>query len=194
VERGSPARRLFFAPPYHSAKLGAFARAALVAQPGLYARAVGKDLIRYVDSGLGYDRPDSGSGPWRYALDLRGPSEEASNLTALRRLYGPQRIEVGDAAGLLADMQPIVRVRGILILLSVLGIAAGVVAGGGRVSSAILLTGGTAIALIALPTATTEYNYRYAVPVLPVLLGAGVFGVWSVTKTSRPIRKLFASA
>lgn len=176
----SPAWREFSAPPYNADKVGSFARAAILAQPTLYARAVAKDLVRYVDEGYGYDRPDSGAGAWRYAIDLRGPSEEASNLSALRQLYGPHRVEVGRAVAFLANLQEIVRVRGFVVLLSVVGIAGGVVAGRRRSLAALLLTGGTAIALVAGPTATTQYNFRYAVPVLPLLLGAGAIGIWFI--------------
>ena len=40
----------------------------------------------------------------------------------------------------------------------------------------ILLLAGTALVPVVLATATTVYNWRYAVPLLPSLVAAGAFG------------------
>jgi hypothetical protein len=189
----SPGHRHFGGPPRNADKVGAFARAALVAQPGLYVRAVAKDLVRYVDSSVGFERPDSGGPPHRYALDGRYAQAEAANLSAIRPLYGDQRIEVGRAVRILAGVQEIVRVHGVLVLLSALGLVAGVAAGR-RHLAALLLVGGTSTVPIAMSTATTIYDYRYAVPFLPFILGSGVWGFWLAAGRIRRPREPIAAA
>ncbi len=68
------------------------------------------------------------------------------------------------------------RVHGPLVLLCVLLSVAGLVLARGRQRAVILLLAGTAIVPVALASATTVYNWRYIVPLLPALAAAGALG------------------
>jgi hypothetical protein len=182
---GSPARQAFGGPPHASELVAAFGREALKAHPDRYLRAVTKDLVRYVDPGFGHDRPKSGDGPDKLELDLRHEYYEGLNLDAVRPLHGEHRVEVAGAVGVLADVQRVVRIHGALVLLGLLGLLAGLAAGPRPARASMLLTGGTAIVLMGLAAATTTYNYRYAAPFLPLLLGAGAWGALLLYRRGR---------
>ena len=174
----SPAQRLFGGPPNHSALVGAFGRAAIEAQPRAYVRAIAVDLWRYVDPDAGPDRDFDGDEPMRLDVDrARRPSVETNNLTVVEPLYGDVDIRTDEAAvGTLADIQRVVRVHGLLVLACILLALAGALLARGRDRAVILLLAGTALVPIILATATTVYNWRYAVPLLPSLAAAGAFG------------------
>jgi 4-amino-4-deoxy-L-arabinose transferase-like glycosyltransferase len=170
---GSPGRRLFVGPPYNSELVGAWGRAAMRAQPRAYASAVISDLWRYVDPDAGRLRPGNGAGPEGLALDRRDPNAEQLNRTQVEPLYGPYRIELDAPVGALADAQEVLRVHGVLVLLALVLSVVALPFAGGRRRLAILLLGATAVVPVVLATATTVYNWRYAVPALPGLLAAG---------------------
>ena len=74
----SPKNRLGLANDPESAEvLGRWARAALLAQPLDYAKAVSKDLARYAVPNLGADRPMSGTGPAQMAFGWTTPVQQA---------------------------------------------------------------------------------------------------------------------
>ena len=174
----SPAQRLFGGPPNDSALVGAFGRAAIEAQPRAYVRAIAVDLWRYVDPDAGPDRDFDGDEPMRLDVDrARRPSVETNNLTVVEPLYGDVDIRTDEAAvGTLADIQRVVRVHGLLVLACILLALAGALLARGRDRAVMLLLAGTALVPVVLATATTVYNWRYAVPLLPSLAAAGAFG------------------
>ncbi len=174
---GSVGRKFFVGPPFNADTVGAFGRAATLAQPKAFLSAVATDLWRYVDPDAGPARPGNGAEPGALALDLRDPSAEERNRGEVEPFYGEYRTEVDGLVANLADLQEVLRVHGVFVLLAVLLslVALPFARSGQRV--AILLLGGTAVASIALATATTVYNWRYAVPVLPVLMASGALGL-----------------
>ncbi len=194
-EQGSPGRRLFNGPPHNDEMVGSFGRAAILGQPGLYARAVVKDVWRYVDPDAGHDRPHAGYGPEKMAIDLRVPRVEAINSRAMRPLYGAQqRIRVRGAVELIAGLQSVVRVHGLLLLVAVpLGLL-GLLRGTARDRALILLFGGCAALVMLVSVALTTYNHRYAVPFLPLLLGAGAVGAHALLASRSPRAAASAAA
>jgi hypothetical protein len=85
----------------------------------------------------------------------------------------------------LSRIQKIVRVHGLLILLTTLLVLAGFAFGRPRTRIAMLFTGGVALSSVVLSVATTVYSYRYAVPFLPLLLGGGVWAAWDLGERLR---------
>jgi 4-amino-4-deoxy-L-arabinose transferase-like glycosyltransferase len=176
----SPGQRLYGGPPNQSALVGSFGRAAIEAQPKAYVSAVLTDLWRYVSASAGPDRISNGDPPGALDLDRRSPAFETQNLTEVEPLYGRVRIHVAASVGTLTDVQRVVRVHGFLVLLAVLLSIAGAVLARRRERAVILLFTGTAIVPIVLATATTVYNWRYLVPLLPALATAGALGAHAV--------------
>jgi 4-amino-4-deoxy-L-arabinose transferase-like glycosyltransferase len=192
----SPAQRLFGGPPSHSAAVGAFGRAAIEAQPRAYVRAVAVDLWRYVDPDAGIDRNFNGDEPKRLDLDRpRRPKVEANNLTVVEPLYG--HVDIRTKHGTvhaLAGFQRVVRVHGLLVLACILLSLAAAVLARGRDRAVMLLLAGTALVPVILATATTVYNWRYIVPMLPALTAAGAFGGHIVGARLGGARRLRATA
>ena len=129
----SPAVKAFKGPPFHSAEVGAFGKAAIKAQPKAYAEAVATDLWRYVDSDAGPDRYANGDTPAQLSLARRRLKAERPNVPAVEALYGDVEIRTTGAVSVLADLQRIVRVHGVLVLLALfLSLAGAVLARGHR--------------------------------------------------------------
>jgi hypothetical protein len=184
----SPGRRLFVGPPYNGDKVGSWGKAAIRAQPRAYAEAVGRDLWRYVDSHAFTSKPGYGAGPGGIQIDARDPAAEKLNRGEVAPYYGAYAIDVDGAVGVLADVQSFVRVRGWMLLIAVVLSLAALPFADARRRIAILLLGGGAVATLMLATATTVYNWRYAVPVLPFLLASGALGADAIARRVSAIR------
>ena len=176
------ARRLFIGPPYNAELVGAFGRAALFATPRAYIRAVASDLWRYVDPNSGVRRIGNGAEPDSLDVARRYPEGETLNRSVVEPYYGKVRIEVDSSARTLADLQRIVRVHGVLVLLATLLSLIAIPFATASERLAILLLGGSALLTIVLSTALSVYNWRYAVPVLPLLLTSGATGGAALVK------------
>jgi hypothetical protein len=186
----SPARRVFGLPPSGDDLLGKFARAAILGQPDRYIRAVAKDLWRYVDPDVGYDRPHSGSGPDAMNLDLRSPSAEETVRGVVEPYYGQQGpIRIRQSVEVLADIQRIFRIHGLITLVASLFALLGVILLRGRDRLNVLLLAGVPVSVMVMSAATTTYNDRYATPLLPLLLAAGLVSGWALTRRATSGRR-----
>lgn len=174
----SPARRLFGAPPNGNEQLGAFARAAIRAQPLSYAEDVTRDFIRYFSPGF---KPQDFSGVGYELLDIdrRAPGQEEFGVAALNDYYAPDAYEI-DASGTatLADIQQVLRVHPKLLLASViLGVVA-VFLAAGVLRWGVLLLLGASLAIMVLAPATAVWSSRYAIPADGPLAACGAIGAW----------------
>lgn len=174
---GSPAFRLVpSGPPGRDALVGRFGRAAAVGQPRALARAIGVDLWRFVDPpGFGEGPRGFGTPPSTLDLRVQVPGWELFNLQAVEPYYGPVRIRVHRMVRHLGRLQAIVRVHGPLLLLATI-LALAALPFARRDRTALVLVGGSALASLVGAVAVQEYNWRYAVPMLPLLLAAGAIG------------------
>jgi 4-amino-4-deoxy-L-arabinose transferase-like glycosyltransferase len=172
----SPGQRLFRGPPHQSDLVGAFGRAAIKAQPRAYLTAVATDVWRYVDPDAGPERLSNGDEPEAFSLAQRSPAFETVNLSQVEPLYGDLEIRTSGAVTSLAAVQRVVRVHGVLVLAAVLFSLLALVVGRGRQRAIVLLLAGCAVVPILMASATTVYNWRYLVPLLPALIGAGGLG------------------
>ncbi len=167
----SPGTRLFDGPPYHAELVGSWGRAAILAQPRAYLGAVAADLWSFVDVS-GKNRR---AGPAALDLDGRAYDGESLNRTQVEPYYGAYTLEA-HGAGTFGAIQRIVRVHGLLVLLAVVLSLLALPFAAARERLGILLLGGTAVVSIAMATATTVYTWRYAVPVLSLLMASGAWG------------------
>jgi hypothetical protein len=174
----SPAHRLFGAgPPGNGGQLGAFARAAILAQPGDYLLAVLRDLARYVDPDL-LRSGSWGGGPGAVSLNYRQPLTEAVNVQAIRPYYGPVTVRVRHhIVDALTTWQGIVRAHGWMIGLAGLLALAGILYAPDpdtRAGLALLLA--SALAILVVSAMVSEYSYRYGIPPAALLMVAGARG------------------
>jgi len=161
-------------PTSEDALVGAFGGAAAKAQPLDYGRVIAADLWRFVAPD---ERPGFGQSPQSLDLRQRNFSWEEFNKTSVVPLYGPTEIKVRPQVWHLAQFQKVVRVHGVLVLMATLLTLAGLaLAGSARNRATLLLLGGSALAVLFMSVAVQEYNWRFAVPVLPFLLGGGAAG------------------
>jgi hypothetical protein len=173
----SPAHRLFGRPPMGSAKVGAFALTAILAQPGDYLFAVARDLARYVDPSI---EPQStwGVRPGGLSLNERQPLTQAVNLRVIRTYYGPVTVRVRSGiVNRLTTWQGIVRTHAWMIGLAVLLAAVGMFYTPDRDTRAGLgLLLGSALAILVVSAMVAGYSYRYELPPAALLMVAGARG------------------
>ena len=172
---GSPAWRAFGPPPNASDDVDAFARTVVVHQPLTYARYVGSDLWRYVNSSSGHRADGFGSGPDVLLIDRRALEVERYTSKQVADWYGPERLQVRSSLSALADIQHVLRFHGALVLLSLALTAVAAVLHRGTRRWAALLFGTTSVVLMLGPAVTQLYHARYGVPTTGLLaLGAGL--------------------
>jgi len=175
-DEDSPARRAVggAGPPAQDELMGRFGRAVALGQPKAYARAIARDLWRFVDPDgrVGFGQP-----PWSLNLSERNIPWEQFNRMAVDPLYGPAELTFRPTAQRrFGRGQELSRVPGALVLLAtVLTLVAFPFAGRGT-RLALLALGGSAFAGLVLSVAAQGYNWRFAVPFLPLLLASGAVG------------------
>lgn len=167
----SPARRLYGGPPHRGDLVGSWGRAAIRAQPRAYLEAVASDLWSFVSPSA----KNRHAGPLSLELDRHVNRAEALNRTQVAPYYGPYTLETRGARTF-GTVQRIVRVHGALVLLALLLSLLALPFASARERLAILLLGGSAVVPVVLATATTVYTWRYAVPVLSLLMASGALG------------------
>lgn len=167
----SPAQRLFGPPPAGGGKVAAFARAAILAQPGDYLHAVASDLALYF-------WPYRQTGAAQYSLDQRSPSSTAMNLPSVRAYWGPVVVHVrASIARVLERWRGIVRVHPWMLALGALLGLLGMLLTADRVSrEGIALLWATALAMLLATVAVTFYDFRLGVPPAMLLVIAGARG------------------
>jgi hypothetical protein len=179
-EPGSPAVKLFLYPPNGDDKLGAFAREAIKAQPRAYLTAVGKDTLRYflpnyqtyAFGGPGYDTLDI------QREDLALERDVWSWLSGYYSGVDQRRFE--DPVAVLSEIQDTVRVHPwVMLVAMVLGIA-GIAFSRGRVRWVLVLLCGAGLLLFVIPSATANYNARYAIPSGGPIVLAGAIAAWAL--------------
>ena len=170
--------QLFTYPPTGDDKLGAFARESIKAQPRAYAYAVGTDVLRYflpdyhtyAFGGPGYDTLD---------IQREDPALEREVWGWLSGYYTRHRpAQPRRAVGVLSEIQDWVRVQPLLMLGAMLLGVAGIVFTRGRVRAVLILLCGAGLLLFVVPSATANYNARYAIPSGGPLVLAGAIGAW----------------
>jgi hypothetical protein len=165
----SPGRRHFIGTPLNDEVVGAFARAAVAAQPGDLVRAIVRDLGRVVGF-TGPKRPGFGPGWDALSIDSRDATIEELNHSVAEPYYGDYEIHVGAPTSVLASLQDRLRppepLNGVMLLVVLGGLA---VLPDRRMAIAVLATAsvvfiGSQVALV--------FNPRYILPGLPALVMA----------------------
>ena len=165
-------------------ELRSFAMGAILGQPTDYARAVAKDLARYVDPQIGVDRERWGSVPEQSRFGAEDPSvqPEIARLTATK--YDGVRADRGSFAWL-ETYQRVFHVGGLGVLVAAALALAGMAFGRGRPRAGAALFGLTALAMYAVPVLTFSYDARYGLPGQPLLVAAAALGAWALAERHR---------
>jgi hypothetical protein len=197
----SPAVRAFGSPfdatPAASAKVGDFARAAMLGQPVDYLTEVGAGMLRYV-------APESswlhgyGGGPGYQALTgrniLLNPNFESDAIDSLQRYYGWHKSDYVEHGGLLSVLrhyEKYTRIQGVIFVALALCSFAGPLLTRGRDRRAALLMWLVAWCLLAAPVASLEFSARTAVPGFGFLGASAALGGFAAVRAwrARPVRR-----
>jgi hypothetical protein len=191
----SPAHKVFggsaqFPPsPAAVAKLDAFARAAIVAQPLDYARELAREFARYVAPGSFAQHSGNNASAFVPRL-TEGPVTRATEDNAIRGFYRGSEIASSRSARRLANAwERATRLHGpLMVVLVALSLLAPLLARGRARAGAVLLLG-VAFALAIAPIAATRWDIRYAIPVYPPLTAGAAIGAWALAERVRKRRR-----
>lgn len=181
----SPAVKLFGGPPTGGPKLSAFAKAAIVHQPGAYAAAVINDTMRYFAPGWNDEKPYGGPAYDLMDVNRRAPDSEAYTSKHLSHWYDPVTLRVRGGVEALSDVQQIFRVQPLLLLQALLLGFAGLALTRGPLRATLVLLLGLSLLTMVIPAATALYSARYAIPVDGPLIAAGCLGLWLIVARAR---------
>lgn len=168
-------RRTFPLGPKTGRQLEVFALRAIRHQPLDYLRAVGLDLVRYVDPTVTPPRPYAGQPRELISFGWRDPEVERLITRALGRVYRGTTVRLRGQE-FLGRYQQVVRVGGSLLLAFLVCAAAGLVTARGALRLGIVLFGLSAVALYVLPVLTLSYDFRYGIPPSTFVVATGTIG------------------
>lgn len=175
----SPSLRAFGAPPDPGlsawppdAKLGTFARAAILHQPGEYLWTTLQGLVKYVDPSLGTSAMIEWAQPTLLA-QLKGSSFTPGVIGAVAAYYPGAPYHAGDLTAL-DEYASLARVEGpvtaILLVLMLIGMASRA-----RARPVAWLYGTATLMMMVAPVALLFYGARYATPAYgPLAAGAAI--------------------
>lgn len=185
------------------AKLAAFARQAIVHQPGDYIDAVVSEAWAYLfPNSYGAWRPGRGTNidgqlSWHYG-EVATPAVQRSTQEGMESFFSPFTVHVDRALDDgLYDYQRVFRFGAVLLLVATLLILAGLFLGPRRSRVSVMVLGASGLATIFLPVLSSEYIGRYTVPSAGMLAAAATVALFGLADRSSPIRarieRLFAA-
>lgn len=163
-------------------KLGAFAKQVIIHEPRAYVEQVWRDI-------KGYYLPNDWVGPTGSGTSLDGqlqwntdwdPGPDRFTEAGMESFFNPFQIERNmGTLDLLTDYQRVFRMGAVLLLISTILIAVGLLLGNRRQRLSVLVLGVGGLAMFILPTFGAIYAGRYTVPMAGLLLAAGAIGAIS---------------
>jgi 4-amino-4-deoxy-L-arabinose transferase-like glycosyltransferase len=193
----SPALRLFGPQPWEKgdAKLGAWARQAVVHQPKTYALAVWRDLRSYFVPSARVYKAGTG-GDLDPQLDWTAPvvpgyKETVRDVEAGMQVFYHRFHTTKDSDGLtfLHGYQRIFRFGATALTICTLLSLLGLLMGPRRGRVGVLLFGIGGLSLLAAPTLSVYYTGRYTVPVAPLIAAGAAITVWALWRMEAERRR-----
>lgn len=172
----SPVRGLGLPGTGNDAVAASFSKKIILDQPLTYAQYVGTDIAHYFAPGRYLTRVDSPDTPWRFPTSAA--TGGGSTSVAHNNLAGAPTTPtvLPTAATALRAYQSVVYTQGPLLLLGlILGVAAGWWERGRRRWDGPFVAS-VGLAVIAIPSLTVMFDYRYGLPAIPLLAYAGGIG------------------
>lgn len=179
----SPGRRLLRRHPERTAAIKLWVHRVYDTHRGEVRREMTNAFQRTFGLG-GYERPNGDQGT--AVVGMRAAADQPIDvvLEAVERYYGPGAAPTPEPRfpyGVLAAVQPWIRPHGILLLLALMASIAGAALGRGRGRAAALAFAVTGWLPIFFATYTaSQYNFRYLLPAMPLILVAGMAGFWAL--------------
>lgn len=171
-------RRHFAFDQPSSEKLLAFARQAILHQPGDYLAAVALDLARYVEPSIAKARGYSGQPREILSFGWWDESVEQIVVKALSKKYhGASVHRRGER--ILGAYQNMFRVGGLLLALLISFTLIGMIRARGRTRLGVFLFGLSGLALYVVPVLTVSYDFRYGIPAETFVVVSGLLGAVS---------------
>ncbi|NLT07354.1 MAG: glycosyltransferase family 39 protein [Solirubrobacterales bacterium] len=171
----------------NDSELGAFARAAILAQPLDYVTTVARDLLRYLVPGVRRDVRNVGA-DLSPALDFARVSPPETTTVVHRGLiafFDPFAVYHRRAGTeLLARYQSVFRFGATALMLCLLLIVVGLAAAPAR-RSAIVLLGGSGLSMLVPPVVAGTYSGRYSVPAAGLVAGAAAVAILGLLERRR---------
>lgn len=180
-DANSIARRHFALRP--NDKLNAFARQAVLHQPGDYLSAVGIDLFRYLEPSVAPDRGYSGQPREILSFAWRDLSVEKLVVHALAKKYRGTTVHL-EGARFLGAYQNLFRIGGLILAGLLVFTLVGMLRSRGRLRFALLLFGLSGLSLYLVPVLTVSYDFRYGIPAETLIVVSGVLGIVSGRPTT----------
>jgi hypothetical protein len=194
----APAWRVFGShPSEHDSELGAFARAAMLAQPKAYVEAVWNDLSAYFapasfDGALGkgdvLDWAVVKGAHLDGSVDWEGPAYPEIVESMSGRFFDDFSVERDPGlTALLHDYQRVFRFGATALTIALLLILGALVAGRrNRIPVLVLGVGG--LAMFVLPTLSVVYIARYTIPIAPFIAAGAAVATMSLVDFHRTAR------
>lgn len=197
----SPATRLFgnisVSGAAGDAKLGAWARRAILADPRAYLRVVWLDAKAYFfpdnyeykfGKGTSLDEQLDWSREW-------DPKNTRLTAKGMEEFFEPFTVERRDGLlGFLHDYQRVFRFGATALAISALLTILGLCVGGRRERIALMLLGVGSLAMLLIPISSANYIGRYTVPMAGPLAAAAAIAAMAVWNRFRPKPSAPASA
>ena len=177
----------YAAPPFENDReLGAFARQAILHQPRTYLTAVSKDVRSYFFPGY-YETTKVGWGvPIDVQLGWTAPADAAivkPTKWGMEMFFDPFAIDRDpELLSILSGYQRVFRFGTTALAMSTILILIGLFVGSRRNRIAILVLGGSGLAMIALPAFSVVYIGRYIVPPASLLVAGAAVAVMSLAQ------------
>ncbi len=184
-------------------KLAAFARQAILHQPGDYADTVVSEGWAYLfPDSYGAWKPGRGTGldgqvSWHYG-DVATPAVLRSTQQGMEEFFSPFTVHADTVlVDALYDYQRVFRLGAALLLISTLLILGGLFVGPRRSRIAVAVLGVSGLATIFLPLLSSEYIGRYTVPPAGMIAAGATVSLLALAGRSSPVRarieRLFAA-
>jgi hypothetical protein len=172
----------------HDGLLGAFARRAIIHQPGDYAAAVWTDVRSYFLPGTAASHTADPSAYGLSPLNWDRPADPPVFEQAMEMLFEPFTAEFNtQVLAQLRSYQHVFRFGATLLTVSTLLILLGLVIGPRRNRIAVLVLGGGGLAMFVLPTLSIAYVARYTVPVAGLMTAGAAVAVMSIACSVRAV-------
>jgi hypothetical protein len=167
-------------------KVGAFARAAILNQPGDYAQALWRDLRAYwVPSSRPYVEGSGGDIDPQLDWEITLPPDSRFDLdtklatgAGMEAFFNPFTVDQSPAGIRFLDtVQRLFRFGGTMLSIATLLLTLGLLIGSRRSRVGVLLFGVGGLALLAAPTVSAIYVGRYTVPAAGPLVAAAAIAL-----------------
>ncbi len=175
-DANSIARRHFVLQP--NDKLKAFARQAILHQPGDYLEAVGIDLLRYIEPSIATLRGYSGQPREILSLAWRDLSVERLVVKALSKKYRGTAVHLRGKQ-ILGAYQNLFRVGGLALATLIAFTLVGMIRSRDQIRFGLLLFGLGGLCLYIVPVLTVSYDFRYGIPAETLVVVSGILGIIS---------------